>query len=363
MDDVPSAFVVSLMENLLTIERCPGLKHVVKLGRGYGTIAREVCKAATTCDAVIPGILFEAPFNGDRVFVKAPTFKGLLEHTRRPPSVKTLVELSLTAEYLAPEGNYSLTKGTSMREIRRLIRQCRHVRVRELVVKRFPSSPLPWGAFFPGLTTFFNRVVLHYHETDSFQEFLLAFVEGEKLEMLWLRDDYRFPRSVPRWLQETILNVFFQPQFQHLKLPFYGSCWASSVLFNSLLRHWLMGAETFPETTKVLDICGAPPIAHLRGCRVESTGARFLPPILPGETYQDYVPCARRRFLLPHPESVERMLEVTVSIRTNPTFRTMTISDEAFFEKACFSKIKFHFKRGDNAIYWRAPHRHHTDLA
>uniref|UniRef100_A0A1I7Z9X9 Mab-21 domain-containing protein n=2 Tax=Steinernema glaseri TaxID=37863 RepID=A0A1I7Z9X9_9BILA len=344
MDTIFSTFVVSLMENLLTIDRYRGLAHMEQLGSGYGRIAREVCEAASKCYVDIPGVFIETSYDEDRVFVKVPFFKGMfLGETRRPTSVKNLAKLSVNVRHLFFPENYASNEGTSMREIHILMKQCGHVRERELIVKRFPSFVVPQSALV-WITTFFNKVVLHCQEKDSFREFLVALVEGKKVETLWLEgfEDKRSTKSPPHWLQRTILKVFLQPQLRELKLSFDHSGWSSSVLCDFLLRDWLWRGKAFPETTKTLEILGALPIDLLRTYDIRST-----------EEIQDKQECSfpMRCYLLPHPESIERTLELTVFTRHCRTHETLT--DEEFIEKANFSRICFHFNRGQNAMYWR----------
>uniref|UniRef100_A0A1I8ATD8 Protein kinase domain-containing protein n=1 Tax=Steinernema glaseri TaxID=37863 RepID=A0A1I8ATD8_9BILA len=95
MDAVPSAFVFSLMENLLTGDPFRNLGPVEELGRGYGRIAREVYEAATICSIETPGVFFKSSCDEDRVFLKPPVFKGMLRgDVRSPPlPVKNLVGL------------------------------------------------------------------------------------------------------------------------------------------------------------------------------------------------------------------------------------------------------------------------------
>uniref|UniRef100_A0A1I7ZY15 Uncharacterized protein n=1 Tax=Steinernema glaseri TaxID=37863 RepID=A0A1I7ZY15_9BILA len=354
MDAVPSTFIVSLMENLLTTDK---LRGVGKLGCGYGRIAREVYEATTTCSAVVPGVFFQTPFNEDHIYMKAPFFGGLrLGDVRTPPlPVKNLVELNVFAQNLFFEGNQTSTEGTSIREIRRLMEKCRHVRVRRLEVWRFPSTAVPRSsiALLPDLTTFFNRVSLRYFQTDSFREFLLALVEDKKLESLQLEalqlkksEAMLLETSPNQWLQETILKAFFQPQLRRLKLSDYDS-WASHVLFNFLLQKWLNTPETFPETTKLLEVRRAPPIDLLR-----TSGFGFT-----GETRRDKsLMLLVRLFLLPHPEFLERTVEIEVFNGSfyHSKINIDAVTDDKFFKGAFFSRIHFRFNRGAKAMYWRS---------
>uniref|UniRef100_A0A1I7ZB40 Uncharacterized protein n=1 Tax=Steinernema glaseri TaxID=37863 RepID=A0A1I7ZB40_9BILA len=346
MDTVPYAFVVSLMETFLTIDDFRTLGELEELGCGYSKIVRQVYEATTSCTVNISGVFFKAPFNEDRFAVEAPVFKGIFRGDKRsPPVMKNLDELSVLSRSLFFEGNKNSTARTSMREIRRLMERCQRVRVRELVIKHFPSAAVPRHAFafIPNFTTFFNRVVLSYHDTDTFREFFLAFVEAKKLLTLRLDGSLEngFPSvDPPLWLQETIVKAFFQPQLRELKI-FFDHSWASHVLFDFLLREWLRRSEAFSETTKVLEISKAPPF-HLLVNSFRSTGEV--------RTSDEYY-FARRRFLLPHPESVERTLEVEVFTRSNE--KVETLRDDEFLEKATHSRIRFHFNRGQNAMYWR----------
>uniref|UniRef100_A0A1I7YVG9 Mab-21 domain-containing protein n=1 Tax=Steinernema glaseri TaxID=37863 RepID=A0A1I7YVG9_9BILA len=146
----------------------------------------------------------------------------------------------------------------------------------------------------------------------------------------------------PQWLQKTVLKAFFQPQLQELKLSFDHSGWTLSVLCDFLLRDWLWREEVFPESSKVLEIRKAPPITLLKTYGFSSIGK-----VLDDDSPYFH----RRRFLLRHPESTARTLELTVF--TSSTEATETLSDEEFLEKAIFLRIRFHFNRGQNAMYWR----------
>uniref|UniRef100_A0A1I7XY13 FTH domain-containing protein n=1 Tax=Steinernema glaseri TaxID=37863 RepID=A0A1I7XY13_9BILA len=334
MDTVPYAFVRSLMETLLVSENLWSLEHV---------------EAATTCSIETPGVFFKTPFNEDRLLVKAPVYEGmLLGDARRPPvPAKNLLQLNVFSQSLFFEGDDALLEGTSIRQIRRLVEQCRHVPIRELIVQRFSSAAIPQTsiALIPDLTTFFNRVALDYYDTDSYREFLLALVEAKRLERLdiYISSEDGFPNATsPHWFQETILKAFFQPQLQELKIYFKHYSWIPSALLDSLIRDWLRRAETFPETTRTLDILGAPPFRLLESFR--STGETH---------HKDSSLFARRRFLMPHPQSTERMLEVKITVFTPNNEATEAFSDEEFIEKANFSRIRFHFNRGQNAMYWR----------
>uniref|UniRef100_A0A1I7ZA52 Secreted protein n=1 Tax=Steinernema glaseri TaxID=37863 RepID=A0A1I7ZA52_9BILA len=129
MDTVPSAFVFSLMETLLTTDKVRSSGPVKELGRGYGRIARQVYEAATTCSVETPGVFFKSSCDEDRVFLKPPVFNGMLSGDARSPPrpVKNLVELSVRSQSLFSEGDDALLEGTSIREIRRLMEKCRHV--------------------------------------------------------------------------------------------------------------------------------------------------------------------------------------------------------------------------------------------
>uniref|UniRef100_A0A1I7ZA96 Uncharacterized protein n=1 Tax=Steinernema glaseri TaxID=37863 RepID=A0A1I7ZA96_9BILA len=265
---------------------------------------------ATTYTVNVPGLFCKKSFNEDRVFVKAPIFKDPLGEEC---GLKNVAHLSVIADRLFFEessrgnvfgrfvrrlffsGDDALTEGTSIKEVRGLVERCQDVPIRELVVRRFPSTAIPRSPFavIPVFTTFFNTVVLHYQNTDSFQEFLLALVDEEKLETLRLE----------RPEENKIAN--------HCKL----------------------------ETSRTLEVVGALPFYLMKS--FGSTGEAH---------HEDSAPFAWRRFLMSHTDSTERILEVTVF--TSNTEATETLSDEEFLEKANFSRIRFHFNRG-NAMYWR----------
>uniref|UniRef100_A0A1I7YMM5 F-box domain-containing protein n=1 Tax=Steinernema glaseri TaxID=37863 RepID=A0A1I7YMM5_9BILA len=351
MDAVPSAFVFSLMDSLLTSDPFRNLGHAKELGRGYGRIAREVHKAATICSIETPGVFFTTSCDDDCVFLKPPVFKGMLSGgARSPPVMKNLVELIVFAQNLFFEGDEPSTEGTSMREMRTLIGKCRHVRVRELEVGHFPAVQSSF-TLLPDFTTFFNKVSLRYQKTDSFREFLVALVEGKKLESLQLdalelknSEAMLLETSPHQWLQETILKAFFQPQLRELKLSDFHY-WASHALFDFLLQKWLSTPETFPETTKLLEVWRAPPIDLLRTSGFGSKGQirrdkEFMLPV--------------RSFLLPHPESLERTVEIEVfGALAYSKINIDAVTDDEFFKGAFFSRIRFRFNRGENAMYWR----------
>uniref|UniRef100_A0A1I7Z329 MSC domain-containing protein n=1 Tax=Steinernema glaseri TaxID=37863 RepID=A0A1I7Z329_9BILA len=373
MDRVPSAFVRSLVETLVPSDKFWNPGPVKELGRGYGRIVREVCDAATICTIETPGVFFATPFNKNRVFMEAPTFSGVFNGSERKPPVpaKNLLQLNVRSQSLFFEEDDALLEGTSIREIQRLMEQCRHARVRRLVIERPSSTVVPRSsiALIPDLITFFNTVYLSYDDTDSYREFLLAFVEAKRLERLdiYISSEDGFPNATPpHWFQETILKAFFQPQLQELEVYFKHSTRIPSVLFDILIREWLWKPETFPECYKFLSIGkSAPPISLLRGYRsvgYRSVGYRFVGYrfvgyrfVVPGLRSYGFSSVAeapdddtfpKRRFLLLHPKYIERMLEVTVDIEKE-------FSDEEFTEKASSSDIHFHFNIGQNAMYWR----------
>uniref|UniRef100_A0A1I7Z0V3 F-box domain-containing protein n=1 Tax=Steinernema glaseri TaxID=37863 RepID=A0A1I7Z0V3_9BILA len=347
MDTVPSAFVFSLVETLLTSNNFWRLEHMEELGCGYGSIVREVYKVATTCSITTPGVFFKTPFNEDRLFVKAPIFSGaFLAGKWKPPLLKNLLKLNVRSRSLFFEEDDALLEGTSIREIRRLMEQFRHVRVRELAIERFPSATVPRTsiALVPDLVTFFNRVSLRYDNTDSCREFLLALVEEKKLQRLELNHSLvdRSPNTTPpHWLQDTIWNTFFQPQLQQLEVNSHPS-WASRFLLHFLLQKWLSEPETFLETTRSLEFDGAPPIDFLRIYGFGSTGETL--------SHEDY---HVRPFLLPHPRSRERIVEIEVCngsfYENDDEIDVEAVSDDEFFNEGFLSRVHFRFNRGDNA--------------
>uniref|UniRef100_A0A1I8AI70 Mitochodrial transcription termination factor n=1 Tax=Steinernema glaseri TaxID=37863 RepID=A0A1I8AI70_9BILA len=182
MDKVPYAFVMSLMEAFRIPEKVNNLKNMLELGRGYGRIAKEVYHKTATCYVFVPGVFCETlnDVMEDEAFVED-------RHSdfRSPTSAKNLMELSVIAKNLVFDRSGAPAEGASLREVRRLMAMYKNVTVRELVVRKFPTASIPQRSLFSGLTTFFNKVTLHYHtETDSFQEFLLALVAGKKLQTL-----------------------------------------------------------------------------------------------------------------------------------------------------------------------------------
>uniref|UniRef100_A0A1I8AEC8 CYCLIN domain-containing protein n=1 Tax=Steinernema glaseri TaxID=37863 RepID=A0A1I8AEC8_9BILA len=153
----------------------------------------------------------------------------------------------------------------------------REVAERELIVDQFPSASIPQRSLLPELTTYFNRVVLHYYsETVTFRVFLLTLVASHKLQMLAVssaveRTLFDFPPFLPRrdayptltpWLQEALLELFCQPQFLQLELSF-DFLWDSTVFCGVLLRNWLQEPEAFSMTTKSLKVLGAPSVKLL----------------------------------------------------------------------------------------------------
>uniref|UniRef100_A0A1I7XYV7 HECT domain-containing protein n=1 Tax=Steinernema glaseri TaxID=37863 RepID=A0A1I7XYV7_9BILA len=376
MDTVPHVFVISLMETLRV--PTPGsnrecdLHNMQELGRGYGMIAEEMYDKTRTCSLVIPGLFCETLSDvvEDDVFAKAPVFRNLTGWHRRSTNAKNLVKLSVTAENLVFNGNGATTGGVSLRELRRLMASYKDVVVRELIVKGFPSAPIPQRSLFSEFTTNFNRVKLYKCiETDAFRDFLLALVADKKLQTLELLHGvlgsrFAIPPGFPRlfnsstvpivtpWLQKALLEVFFQPQF--LKEFSFDFDWDSNVFCDVFLRNWLQEPEAFPVTTKCLKVFGTPSVELLKryGFKsIDKTQWIVNSPVREG----------RRRFVLPHPRSVECTLELASFVWMLPS--EAKITNKKFCKRASYFEIRFHCGTGDlgrqrkpfsKAAFWKS---------
>uniref|UniRef100_A0A1I7YM65 Uncharacterized protein n=1 Tax=Steinernema glaseri TaxID=37863 RepID=A0A1I7YM65_9BILA len=188
-------------------------------------LAQPILDRTRKCEVVVPGLFCESltDLKEDEAFAEAPVFKDLNGYYHRPTKAKYLMSLTVIAENLVFHKKGAKAKGVSLRKVQKLMASCRDVAVRELIVKKFPSDSIPQRPLFSELTTYFNRVVLHYDsDTASFREFLLAFVAGKKLQMLAVSNvaertifalPFWFPRlsfypTLTPWLQEALLEVF-----------------------------------------------------------------------------------------------------------------------------------------------------------
>uniref|UniRef100_A0A1I8ARE4 PMD domain-containing protein n=1 Tax=Steinernema glaseri TaxID=37863 RepID=A0A1I8ARE4_9BILA len=221
----------------------------------------------------------------------------------------------------------------------------KHVQVRSLTVESFPVYSVPRSSLFPSLTTFFNKVTLHYpSDTDSFREFLLALVEGKKMEtlavvnpsmMTYFHNDpepFVTPQNniPPSWLRDIIFEAFYQRQLLHLSISF-NAFWASTELFTCLLQDWLKFPYIFPQSLNSLGVLGAPPVQLLRKYGFRTVKAPW---------WDDSSPFVRRCYILPHVRSMPRILEVTVFARLS---NGSNLSNEEFCERAAYTEVRFHF--------------------
>uniref|UniRef100_A0A1I8AQV5 Nucleotid_trans domain-containing protein n=1 Tax=Steinernema glaseri TaxID=37863 RepID=A0A1I8AQV5_9BILA len=361
MDAVPSAFVTSLMEVIRIPRKCSELVNATELGGKYGTIAQEIYDHVSICRIAVPGFFCETPSetpSEGEVFSEAPVFHGESIKLRAiPPLAKHLGSLAVTARHLLFKRNQAPAKGASLQSFQRLMTLYRYVQLRSLTVERFPPHSIPRSSLFPGLTTFFNKVTLHYHsDTSSFREFLQALVAGKQLQTLAVvnsanRDPYcmfrlnpddpqYFPRqnvlrkhTHPRWLLEALLVVFFQPQFFRLNLS-VDFFWDSTFFYDIFLWNWLKRPEAFLGRTKCFKLLGAPLVKLLK-----KYGFRYIE----GTQWEEGFPFpfGGRRFVLPHPKSVDHTLELTVFARMLQD-QELELTNREFCERAAYFETRFH---------------------
>ncbi|KAK0422497.1 hypothetical protein QR680_007607 [Steinernema hermaphroditum] len=333
MDALPFDFVAAVMRIHVTAIDYMGhtipLYSAELLGAGYGRSAQEIKEKACDCSVVVHGLFCSVPIPPGFVISPAVSFnrhnKGG-EVFEVPCATKDVALFSVRAKRLTFRRGDALDEGVTLLKLRKLQHRCRRVRVRELIVERFPWKAVRPSAFanFSDETTFFNRAVLHFHEGPWFQEFLQRLVEAGRLESLHLFDrrasnyfnfhhDYfqnpPFDHTVhPEIsLQKALTDAFGQSQLLRVQLSLSFSHWISKIFFRDLVNKWLTDPKTFPETTKYLDFLHSPDVDLLRKLGFRLTN-------LCGRTGQIQGRFVCRSYMLPHPKEIERTLRITCDL-------------------------------------------------
>uniref|UniRef100_A0A1I7ZGA6 UPF0481 protein At3g47200-like n=1 Tax=Steinernema glaseri TaxID=37863 RepID=A0A1I7ZGA6_9BILA len=349
MDAVPYDFVVSLMRLKLSNIWIDGLEDCELLGANYGTIATEVAQKLLGCVIYVPSILSRDSFdskvlNYDR-YSKALSFVKVL--AKREIEVSSLSEVSLNdlyrvsvlADYLVQDPSAVEENERSVRRLHSLMHKCRFAAIRQLKLRRFQPICFDWTIerFFtaPGVTFFFNRAVLQYHECASFKKLLLMFVDGMKLESLFLERGEKF--IVPEWVQDALANLFFQPQFSNLELL---DCCADGFV-DRLVARWLKRPKTVPRSSRSISF------EFRYRVQYKDVLSRYAFRTIGSRKYGRTHPASTRYFDCAHPKEVERRL-IAKMYAWNGKESDFDID---FCEKATDMRLTFAFNEGEMARY------------